>query len=197
MPGNAEAVLDMLLAHLPASLQYDCHVHEATDAARGLNRREAMALMSHALLPAMSCKLVLYLRKCLPLLQNGLAERVQKSRKQIKERKNRTKKIRGTKKNAGAWNSRSCRISCWAILGQQHRQPTRVMKREPQGVLRASCSLCTDARSMLRGTASWCPSAHRALGCWQTTLVPHAAAMKLLTLPSGVLLLVHPLLPIC
>eukprot|EP00891_Asterochloris_glomerata_P002302 jgi/Astpho2/2302/Aster-03268 len=36
------------------------------------------------------------------LVRNGLAERVQKSRKQIKERKNRTKKIRGTKKNAAA-----------------------------------------------------------------------------------------------
>ena len=36
-------------------------------------------------------------------LQNGLAEApVNKSRKQIKERKNRTKKIRGVKKNAGA-----------------------------------------------------------------------------------------------
>ena len=36
------------------------------------------------------------------LLQNGLAEApVNKSRKQIKERKNRTKKIRGVKKNAG------------------------------------------------------------------------------------------------
>ena len=35
------------------------------------------------------------------LLQNGLAERVEKSRKQIKERKNRSKKIRGVKKNAG------------------------------------------------------------------------------------------------
>lgn len=36
------------------------------------------------------------------LLQNGLAEATSKSRKQIKERKNRTKKIRGVKKNAGA-----------------------------------------------------------------------------------------------
>ena len=35
------------------------------------------------------------------LLQNGLAEATSKSRKQIKERKNRTKKIRGVKKNAG------------------------------------------------------------------------------------------------
>ena len=36
-------------------------------------------------------------------LQNGLAEApVNKSRKQIKERKNRTKKIRGVKKNTGA-----------------------------------------------------------------------------------------------
>ena len=36
-------------------------------------------------------------------MQNGLAEApVNKSRKQIKERKNRTKKIRGVKKNAGA-----------------------------------------------------------------------------------------------
>lgn len=35
-------------------------------------------------------------------VQNGLAEAPQnKSRKQIKERKNRTKKIRGVKKNAG------------------------------------------------------------------------------------------------
>jgi hypothetical protein len=31
-------------------------------------------------------------------LQNGLATKVEKSRKQIKERKNRTKKIRGVKK---------------------------------------------------------------------------------------------------
>ena len=36
------------------------------------------------------------------LLQNGLMEATSKSRKQIKERKNRTKKIRGVKKNAGA-----------------------------------------------------------------------------------------------
>ena len=50
------------------------------------------------------------------LLQNGLAERVQKSRKQIKERKNRTKKIRGTKKNAGAWNSRVFRACCWVVF---------------------------------------------------------------------------------
>ncbi len=35
-------------------------------------------------------------------MQNGLAEAPQnKSRKQIKERKNRTKKIRGVKKNSG------------------------------------------------------------------------------------------------
>jgi len=32
------------------------------------------------------------------LLQNGLATKVEKSRKQIKERKNRAKKIRGVKK---------------------------------------------------------------------------------------------------
>ncbi|KAK9829988.1 hypothetical protein WJX72_009068 [[Myrmecia] bisecta] len=36
------------------------------------------------------------------LIRNGLAEAVQKSRKQIKERKNRSKKIRGVKKNAVA-----------------------------------------------------------------------------------------------
>lgn len=36
-------------------------------------------------------------------LQNGLAERVERSRKQIKERKNRSKKIRGVKKNAGQY----------------------------------------------------------------------------------------------
>ena len=35
------------------------------------------------------------------LLQNGLADKIEKSRKQIKERKNRSKKIRGVKKNAG------------------------------------------------------------------------------------------------
>jgi hypothetical protein len=34
-------------------------------------------------------------------LQNGLADKIEKSRKQIKERKNRSKKIRGVKKNAG------------------------------------------------------------------------------------------------
>mmetsp|Transcript_28499 Transcript_28499/g.90825 ORF Transcript_28499/g.90825 Transcript_28499/m.90825 type:complete len:127 (-) Transcript_28499:91-471(-) len=33
------------------------------------------------------------------LVRNGLAETVQKSRKQIKERKNRTKKVRGVKKS--------------------------------------------------------------------------------------------------
>ena len=32
--------------------------------------------------------------------QNGLAEAVQKSRKQMKERKNRAKKLRGAKKTA-------------------------------------------------------------------------------------------------
>eukprot|EP00850_Spirogloea_muscicola_P019002 SM000180S03527 [mRNA] locus=s180:103564:104810:- [translate_table: standard] len=36
------------------------------------------------------------------LIRNGLATKVEKSRKQIKERKNRTKKIRGTKKAKGA-----------------------------------------------------------------------------------------------
>ena len=40
-------------------------------------------------------------QKSISVLQNGLAERVEKSRKQIKERKNRSKKIRGVKKNAG------------------------------------------------------------------------------------------------
>ena len=34
------------------------------------------------------------------MLQNGLAEAVQKSRKQMKERKNRAKKLRGAKKTA-------------------------------------------------------------------------------------------------
>lgn len=33
--------------------------------------------------------------------QNGLAKKVDKSRKQKKERRNRTKKIRGSKKHAG------------------------------------------------------------------------------------------------
>ena len=44
-------------------------------------------------------------RPARPLLQNGLATPVQKSRKQLKERKNRTKTIRGVKKNAGACTS--------------------------------------------------------------------------------------------
>jgi len=38
--------------------------------------------------------------------QNGLAKKIEKSRKQKKERRNRTKKIRGVKKTAsefGAW----------------------------------------------------------------------------------------------
>jgi len=35
------------------------------------------------------------------LIRNGLAEAVEKSRKQRKERKNRTKKLRGVKKNKG------------------------------------------------------------------------------------------------
>ncbi|KAL3161299.1 ribosomal 40S subunit protein S24B [Trebouxia sp. C0009 RCD-2024] len=34
------------------------------------------------------------------LVRNGLADKIEKSRKQIKERKNRSKKIRGVKKNA-------------------------------------------------------------------------------------------------
>eukprot|EP00884_Botryococcus_braunii_P003280 jgi/Botrbrau1/12953/Bobra.154_2s0013.1 len=34
------------------------------------------------------------------LVRNGLAERIQKSRKQLKERKNRARKVRGIKKNA-------------------------------------------------------------------------------------------------
>ncbi|CAM6086730.1 unnamed protein product [Calypogeia fissa] len=33
------------------------------------------------------------------LIRNGLASKVEKSRKQVKERKNRAKKLRGTKKN--------------------------------------------------------------------------------------------------
>ncbi|KAK9805374.1 hypothetical protein WJX73_008016 [Symbiochloris irregularis] len=36
------------------------------------------------------------------LIRNGLAESVSKSRKQMKERKNRTKKIRGVKKSTAA-----------------------------------------------------------------------------------------------
>ena len=61
-------------------------------------------------------------------VQNGLAEApVNKSRKQIKERKNRTKKIRGVKKNAGmrcypqsaAWDGQHIRI-CTAVC---HRPP--------------------------------------------------------------------------
>lgn len=36
------------------------------------------------------------------LLQNGLATKVEKSRKQVKERKNRAKKLRGTKKSKAA-----------------------------------------------------------------------------------------------
>ena len=36
------------------------------------------------------------------VVQQGLQEAVSKSRKQIKERKNRTKKLRGTKKASGA-----------------------------------------------------------------------------------------------
>ena len=35
---------------------------------------------------------------CVPFFQNGLATKVEKSRKQMKERKNRAKKIRGVKK---------------------------------------------------------------------------------------------------
>lgn len=37
-------------------------------------------------------------------LQNGLAEKIQKSRKQMKERKNRARKVRGVKKNAGGFS---------------------------------------------------------------------------------------------
>ncbi|CAM6114187.1 unnamed protein product [Calypogeia fissa] len=36
------------------------------------------------------------------LIRNGLASKVEKSRKQVKERKNRAKKFRGTKKNKAA-----------------------------------------------------------------------------------------------
>ncbi|CAM6086731.1 unnamed protein product [Calypogeia fissa] len=36
------------------------------------------------------------------LIRNGLASKVEKSRKQVKERKNRAKKLRGTKKNKAA-----------------------------------------------------------------------------------------------
>jgi small subunit ribosomal protein S24e len=36
-------------------------------------------------------------------LQNGLDKKVEKSRKQIKERKNRTKKLRGSRKYTGGW----------------------------------------------------------------------------------------------
>ena len=44
-------------------------------------------------------------------LQNGLADKIDKSRKQIKERKNRSKKIRGVKKNAG---------ECWFCIAHCH-----------------------------------------------------------------------------
>ncbi len=44
---------------------------------------------------------VVWMEDGLLLLQNGLADKIEKSRKQIKERKNRSKKIRGVKKNAG------------------------------------------------------------------------------------------------
>jgi len=45
------------------------------------------------------------------LVRNGLAETVQKSRKQIKERKNRTKKVRGVKKVRGE-------ESMWEMIGK-------------------------------------------------------------------------------
>ena len=41
-------------------------------------------------------------------LQNGLADKIERSRKQIKERKNRSKKIRGVKKNAGQCSLLAC-----------------------------------------------------------------------------------------
>ena len=44
--------------------------------------------------------------KLLPGLQNGLEEAKAKSRKQIKERKNRSKKVRGVKKNTGELHAR-------------------------------------------------------------------------------------------
>ena len=59
----------------------------------------------HAMNRAANAETIMHSRlSCIHIpLQNGLAEApVNKSRKQIKERKNRTKKIRGVKKNAGA-----------------------------------------------------------------------------------------------
>lgn len=47
---------------------------------------------------------------CGLILQNGLADKIERSRKQIKERKNRSKKIRGVKKNAGKY---------WFCVGAQ------------------------------------------------------------------------------
>lgn len=44
------------------------------------------------------CSILMQLKPCFLPWQNGLSTKVEKSRKQMKERKNRAKKIRGVKK---------------------------------------------------------------------------------------------------
>ena len=67
--------------------------------------KASLALCGHGHSTVLCCPhtilAVLRLTLAAWLLQNGLAEKLEKSRKQIKERKNRSKKIRGVKKNAG------------------------------------------------------------------------------------------------
>ena len=71
-----------------------------------------MAAAAARLADARPCPCTVHL-----FLQNGLAEATQKSRKQIKERKNRTKSLRGVKKNSGGeW---ICRCIAVVAAGQR------------------------------------------------------------------------------
>jgi hypothetical protein len=57
---------------------------------------------------------------CTFMSQNGLEKKVDKSRKQMKERRKRAKKVRGVKKNAGA-GELLCGARCAACHGSCHR----------------------------------------------------------------------------
>lgn len=73
---------------------------------------------------------------CGLVVQNGLADKIEKSRKQIKERKNRSKKIRGVKKNAGQhWSIICfCSIVCICLVNWSHRRSDWTRLTESQEV---------------------------------------------------------------
>jgi hypothetical protein len=70
-------------------------------------------------------------------LQNGLDKKVERSRKQIKERKNRTKKLRGSRKYTGGWPAGAAGADAaeLVVLLQQQRRRWRLLDGRLQQVL--------------------------------------------------------------